>query len=256
MNQHVVIIGIGELGGVFARAFLRKGYAVYPVTRSINISEAANSVPEPMLVLVAVAENDLPDVLGTIPAQWHGNIGLLQNELLPHHWKTYNITNPTVMSIWFEKKRGQDYKVLIPTRIYGPKAKFLADSLEGIGISCKILSNEDDLLVELVLKNVFVFTINIAGLETGGTVETLWLEHNELARQIADEVIDLQEWLTGVSFPRDRLINGIVEGMQGDPNHKCKGRSAPARLARVIELADEAGLQIPIIREIQAHQKQ
>jgi hypothetical protein len=82
------------------------------------------------------------------------------------------------------------------------------------------------------------------------------LEHNELARQIADEVIDLQEWLTGVSFPRDRLINGILEGMNGDPNHKCKGRSAPGRLARVIELADEAGLQIPIIREIQAHQKQ
>jgi len=256
MNHPVVIIGVGELGGVFARAFLRKGYPVYPVTRSMNISEAAKNVPDPTLVLVAVAEKDLSDVLATTPVQWHGNIGLLQNELLPRHWKTYNITNPTVMSVWFEKKKGQDYKVFMPTRVYGPKAKFLADSLESIGISCKILSNEDDLLFELVLKNVFVFTINIAGLETGGTVETLWLEHNELARQIADEVIDLQEWLTGVSFPRDRLINGIVEGMNGDPNHKCKGRSAPGRLARVIELADEAGLQIPKIREIQACQKQ
>lgn len=256
MNQPVVIIGVGELGGVFARAFLRKGCPVYPVTRSMTISEAAKNVPDPTLVLVAVAEKDLSDVLATTPVQWHGNIGLLQNELLPRHWKTYNINNPTVMSVWFEKKKGQDYKVFMPTRVYGPKAKFLADSLESIGISCKILSNEDDLLFELVLKNVFVFTINIAGLETGGTVETLWLEHNELARQIADEVIDLQEWLTGVSFPRDRLINGIVEGMNGDPNHKCKGRSAPGRLARVIELADEAGLQIPKIREIQACQKQ
>ena len=256
MNQPVVIIGVGELGGVFARAFLRKGCPVYPVTRSMTISEAAKNVPDPTLVLVAVAEKDLSDVLATTPVQWHGNIGLLQNELLPRHWKTYNITNPTVMSVWFEKKKGQDYKVFMPTRVYGPKAKFLADSLESIGISCKILSNEDDLLFELVLKNVFVFTINIAGLETGGTVETLWLEHNELARQIADEVIDLQEWLTGVSFPRDRLINGIVEGMNGDPNHKCKGRSAPGRLARVIELADEAGLQVPKIREIQACQKQ
>lgn len=256
MNQPIVIIGVGELGGVFARAFLRKGYPVYPVTRSMNISEAANNVPDPTLVLVAVAEKDLSDVLATTPVQWHGNIGLLQNELLPRHWKTYNITNPTVMSVWFEKKKGQDYKVIVPTRVYGPKAKFLADSLESIGISCKILSNEDDLLFELVLKNVFVFTINIAGLETGGTVETLWLEHNELALQIANEVIDLQEWLTGVSFTRDRLINGVLEGVNGDPNHKCKGRSAPGRLARVIELADEVGLQIPKIREIQACQKQ
>lgn len=222
----------------------------------MNISEAANNVPDPTLVLVAVAEKDLSDVLATTPVQWHGNIGLLQNELLPRHWKTYNITNPTVMSVWFEKKKGQDYKVSVPTRVYGPKAKFLADSLESIGISCKILSNEDGLLFELVLNNVFVFTISIAGLESGGTVETLWLEHDELALQIANEVIDLKDWLTGVSFPRDRLINGVLEGVNGDPNHKCKGRSAPGRLARVIELADEAGLQIPKIREIQECQKQ
>ena len=107
-----------------------------------------------------------------------------------------------------------------------------------------------------MFKNVFVFTFSIAGLETGGTVETLWLEHNELALQIANEVIDLQEWVTGVSFPHDRLINGVLEGVTGDPNHKGKGRSAPERSARVIELEGEADLQILKIREIQAWQKQ
>jgi prephenate dehydrogenase len=30
MNQTVVIIGIGEMGGVFAKGFLRSGYPVYP----------------------------------------------------------------------------------------------------------------------------------------------------------------------------------------------------------------------------------
>lgn len=30
MNKAVVIIGIGELGRVFARGFLRLGYPVYP----------------------------------------------------------------------------------------------------------------------------------------------------------------------------------------------------------------------------------
>lgn len=252
MNQPAVIFGIGELGGVFARAFLRRGYPVYPVTRGLNPADLADTIPDPLLVLVAVAEKDLPDVLKNLPLQWRDKIGLLQNELLPRHWKTYNVTNPTVMSIWFEKKKGQDYKVFIPTRIYGPNAKFLADSLESLDISSKILSSEDDLLIELVVKNVFVLTINIAGLEIGGTVEALWSEHNELARQITDEVIDIQEWLTGASFPRDRLINGMVEGMNGDPTHKCKGRSAPGRLTRTIELADEANLAIPKIRKIQA----
>ena len=43
----------------------------------------------------------------------------------------------------------------------------------------------------------------------------------------------------------------VVEGIEGDPNHKCRGRSAPGRLERVISLADEAGLEIPRIRRIQ-----
>jgi hypothetical protein len=97
--------------------------------------------------------------------------------------------------------------------------------------------------------------INIAGLVTGGTTGVLWSEHNELARQVANDVVDVQEWLTGVTFARDRLIDGMVGGIHGDPDHKCTGRSAPARLKRVIELANKAGLQIPKIREIHAHQK-
>jgi hypothetical protein len=117
------------------------------------------------------------------------------------------------------------------------------------------LSDEDELLVELVVKNVFVFTINIAGLVTGGTTGALWSEHNELAVQVANDVIDLQEWKTGVRFDRDRLIAGMVAGIKGDPDHKCTGRSAPARLERVIELADKAGLEIPKIREISLRQQ-
>ena len=251
MDQAVIIIGVGELGSVFARGFLRLGYPVYPVTRKISILDAITNYPEPKFVLVAVAEKDLSNILTTIPAQWRNRLGLLQNELLPHQWKVYNIDSPTVVIVWFEKKKGQDYKVLLPSRIYGPNAGLLVDALESLEIPGKILSSEEELLFELILKNIFVLTINIAGLKTSGTVRTLWAEHNELARQIADEVIDLQEWLTGATFPRDRLINGLVEAINRDPEHKCKGRSAPERLDRVVKIADEAGLQLPKIREIQ-----
>ena len=251
MNKAVVIIGIGELGSVFARGFLRLGYPVYPVTRKISIADAITNYPEPKFVFAAVGEKDLSNVLTTIPAQWRNRMGLLQNELLPYQWEVHNIDAPTVAIVWFEKKKGQDYKVLLPSRIYGPNADFLADSLENLEIPSRILWNEEELLFELVLKNLFVFTINIAGLKTGGTVRTLWKEHNELARQIADEVIDLQELLTGAIFPRDLLIKGLVEAINSDPEHKCKGRSAPERLIRVVNIADEAGLQLPKIREIQ-----
>jgi hypothetical protein len=250
----IVIIGIGELGGVFARAFLRNGYPVCPVTRSMNISDQADSIPQPELVLVAVAEKDFKAVMATIPSAWRHCTGLLQNELLPRDWTAYDITKPTIISVWFEKKKGREYKVLIPSRVHGPKAGLLAQSLEDIEIPCKILSSENELLYELVFKNVFVLTINIAGvvLEEGTTTETLWTQHNEFARSIADEVIEVQEWLTGAAFQRKRLIDGLAEGVYGDPQHKCRGRSAQGRLTRVLDIADEAGREISRIRDIRA----
>ena len=252
MNQPIVIIGIGELGGVFAKSFLRNGFPVYPVVRSMNMSDEAKSLPNQQLVLVAVAEKDFQSVLTNIPSQWKNHVGLLQNELLPRDWISHNIQNPTVVSVWFEKKSGMDYNVLIPSPVYGPKAELIADSLRGIHIPCKVLTGEDELLYELVRKNVFVFTINIAGLtlEESTTTQTLWTKHNELALTIANEVIDVQEWLTGAAFRRKRLIDGFEEAIRGDPNHKCRGRAARDRLARMIAAADEAGLRVPGIRAI------
>jgi hypothetical protein len=254
MHKPFVIIGIGELGGVFARAFLRKGYPVYPVTRSMDVSDQADRIPQPELVLVAVAEKDFKVIMATIPTAWRSCIGLLQNELLPRDWTAYDIIEPTVISVWFEKKKGREYKVLIPSRVHGPKAGIIAESLEDIEIPCKILSSPDELLYELVLKNIFVLTINIAGLvlEDGTTTETLWTHHNDFARSIADEAIEVQERLTGATFQRQNLIDGLAEGVYGDPKHKCRGRAAQGRLTRVLDIADEAGLEIPRIRDIRA----
>jgi hypothetical protein len=56
--------------------------------------------------------------------------------------------------------------------------------------------------------------------------------------------------LAGVFARGFLLIDGMVNGINGDPDHKCTGRSAPARLEGVIELANCAGLDIPKIREI------
>ena len=252
MNQPIIIIGIGELGGVFARAFLRSNYPVYPVTRSMNISDQADRIPQPELVLVAVAEKDFKPVMAAIPEAWRTCTVLLQNELLPRDWQDYNIKKPTIISVWFEKKKGKAVKVLIPSPAHGPKAELIAESLGAIEIPCRVLADENELLYELVLKNLFVLTINIAGLalEEGTTTELLWTQHNEFACSIADEVIDVQEQLTKTAFPRDKLIDGLAEGIYGDPQHKCKGRAARDRLMRVLEIADQTNLEIPRIRGI------
>ena len=254
MNEPIIVIGIGEMGGVFTRGLLRAGHPVYPVSRKTDINAMAIAIDNPFFVLVAVGENDLHPTLEKIPANWRNNIGLLQNELLPRDWQQHNIENPTVVSVWFEKKKGQDYKVLVPSPVYGPRAAVLEEALTSLDIPAWELKDETELLFELVRKNVYILTTNISGLVIGGTVDDLWYKHETLAREIANEVIDIQEWLTNNRFDREKLIEGMVEGIQGDLEHNCMGRSAPGRLARAIQHADEAGLAVPKLREI--HQSQ
>ncbi len=154
--------------------------------------------------------------------------------------------------MWFEKKKGQDSKVIIPSPVHGPHAELIKEGLESIDIACKILSSDDDLLFELARKNVYILTSNIAGMNTGGTVGELWTQHREFATAVASEIIDLQEHLTGTTLPRNELINGMVEAFNGDPDHKCMGRSAPARLTRALTLAAAAGIETPQLKEIAA----
>ena len=254
MKEAIIVIGIGEMGGVFTRGLLRSGHPVYPVTRTTDMQAMARAIPNPYLVLLAVGENDLHPSLEKLPANWRQHLGLLQNELLPRDWQAHTIKNPTVVSVWFEKKKGQDYKVLVPSPVYGPRAAVLENALTSLDIPCWELGSAEELEFELVRKNVYILTTNIAGLVIGGSVDELWHKHEKLAREVANEVMDIQEWLTGHKHDRERLIQGMVEGIKGDLEHKCMGRSAPGRLARAIGHADEAGLSVPKLREI--HQAQ
>lgn len=252
MRDPIVIIGIGEMAGVFARAFLRRGHPVFPVTRDTTMADVAAIIPKPALALVAVAETDLHPVLEQLPATWHDRVGVLQNELLPRDWERHGLTDPTVIPVWFEKKKGQDAKVLLSTPVFGPNSSCVVGSLNGIGIPAHTVATAEAMLYELVRKNVYILTINIAGLVTGGTVSALWHRHEPQARAVAADIIVLQEHLAGCRLDHTRLIDGMLEAFAGDPDHVCMGRTAPARLQRTLQLADSAGLNVPALRKIAA----
>lgn len=248
-KQPIIIVGMGEMAGVFARAFLRAGYPVYPVTRDMELQQQAEQIVNPELVLVAVGESDLQPVLQSLPDTWKDRLVLLQNELLPHDWQQHQL-EPTVISVWFEKKKGQDFKVLIPSPVYGHKADILVDSLGAIDIAARKLNSAEELLFELVVKNVYILTTNIAGLKTGGTVSALWQNHQPLASAVASEIIELQQKLTGQTFEQEQLIDAMLQAFDGDPEHNCMGRSAPARLQRALKLAQQYQLQLPTLQQI------
>lgn len=252
MNDPIVIIGTGEMSGVFTRGFLKLGYPVFPVNRNTDIEKMAKALTAPALVLVAVGEADLHPVLEKIPAAWRDCLALLQNELLPRDWEAHGLQEPTVISVWFEKKKGHDYRVLIPSPTYGAGAPILERAMAALDIPTWEVGTHAEIEYELVRKNVYILTTNITGLELppGTDVDTMWHDHQALAREIANEVMDIQFWLIGKELDREKLIEGMVEGIDGDLEHKCMGRSAPTRLKRNLGFADEAGLAVPKLRVI------
>ena len=250
MKDPIIVIGLGELGSVFARGFLRLGYPVQGVTRDMDISLVANTIPNPTAVLIAVGEADIEQTLATLPTVWKDKVILLQNELLPRDWQAAEIENPTVISVWFEKKKGMDSKVVLPSPIFGANSKLVFDALSQIDLPSFILDSEDELTYELVRKNLYILTTNIAGLEVGGNVEGLANQHNAVMKAVANDVLDIQDWLTETKNDRQRLMEGLLEAINGDLAHGCMGRSAPARLTRAISFADKASLEVSTLRDI------
>lgn len=250
----IVIIGMGEMGELFARGFLKRGHPVFPMLRGMPLQDNAERIPMPALVIAAVGEDDLDPLLADMPAGWRTRLALLQNELVPNDWQRHGIEDPTIIVVWFDKKKGRPFVSVLPTPVAGPSATRVVDALTAIDVPSYRVPREN-LIYQLVRKNLYILTINIAGLQLppGTTVSQLWERHRPLAESVAAEILSLQEWLTGSALPRERLIDGMLEGFAGDPQHICTGRTAPQRLRRALRTAESAGIAVPELQRLAAH---
>ena len=250
MHAPVVIVGVGELAGPFSLGFLRLDYPVFPVTRATDRERIASEITATTLTLVTVREGDLDEALHSLPAPWRHSVGLVQNDLVPSVWHPHHL-EPTVAVVWFEKKPGKAPKVIRPTPIGGPQAGLLVDVLGAVGIPAAVV-DDDSLIDALVSKNLYIGVANISGLQLdeGATVGELWAEHRDLAESVAEDVLDLQERLVGRTLDREALVADLVVSIEGDTAHVAKGRSAPQRLERAIELSDEHQLAAATLRRV------
>ncbi len=241
----VVLVGVGELGGIFSLGLLKAGHPVVPITRAESPEKVAREWTEPALVLVTVPESELHPVLANLPERWKTRVGLLQNELLPRDFRLHELSQVTVAVVWFEKKPLRVVRVLQPSVLYGPGSPVLSAALRELGIPHRFVDSEAELLHELVLKNLYILTTNLAGLRTGGSVGELWRQHRRFAETVAEEVLTLQAALSGATLDRQALFQGLEQAIAADPDHLCTGRSAVQRLDRALAHAAALGLTLP-----------
>lgn len=252
-REPIIIVGMGELGGVLARGLLRLGHPVFPVLRDTPRAELAERVA-PALVIVAVGEAELDAALASTPARWKDRLVLLQNELVPATWQSHALAELGVLVVWFEKKPGFEPRVLLPSVAWGRGAATLVDALARLGIPARVVTEREALVTELIVKNLYILVTNIAGLRVGGTVAELWSEHRELALAVAADVLAVQARLTDRALSAEALIPRLREAIDADPAHRCAGRSAPARLARALTHAARFGIAVPALRAIAEEQ--
>ena len=250
MKKSIIVIGMGELGSVFARGFLKLGYPVQGVTRDMSIEKVSQQIPNPTAVLITVGESDIQQTIKSIPKTWQDNVILMQNELLPRDWTNSNLIAPTVISVWFEKKKGMDSKVVISSPVFGQHSQLISDSLHSLDLPTRQLDSAEQLNYELVRKNCYILTSNIAGLEVGGNVAELAENHPQVMLDVVNDILDIQDYLTDSKNDREKLIQGMLEAFKGDPEHKCMGRSAPIRLDRALQIAKQANLSVNKLNEI------
>lgn len=245
-----VVWGVGELGAVFARGLLRAGRSVHPVVRGTDVTALAERVSEPEVVLVAVGESDLDAALAAMPVVWRERVALLQNELRPRDWERHALRSPTLAVVWFEKKRGTDVRVLLPTLVAGFAAAPLLDALAALGVPAERV-DEDAAYAALAAKNLYILVTNVAGMIVGGDVGTLLGAHRALAMEVARDVLDLETALFAPrAFDEAAALAVLERAGAADPGHLCTGRSAPVRLARSIAHADALRLEVPALRRI------
>ena len=102
MKRAIVIVGLGELGGVFARGFLRTGYPVYPLTRAINIADAVKPPRAQRKEMQVWNEREIMQFLEAAKSTTYYEIfylalftGMRRSELLALRWQDIDFVENT-----------------------------------------------------------------------------------------------------------------------------------------------------------------
>ena len=232
------VIGLGQLGRLFGAGALASGHRTTPVRRGDSIEQALADAAGP--IVVTVGEAALPAVLKEIPRERHGDVVLVQNELLPDVWRAHLAAEPTVAVVWSNVKKGRPIEVGRATHVHGAHASFVSALHEAIDVPCVQLVDAAALEQELVAKYAFILGVNALGLEEARTVGA-WLDADPArVDAVLARVIALADARTGRPHPAAAAIaRAAMEPLRAMP---AAGRTARERVERARALAIALGV--------------
>jgi len=264
----VAIVGLGQIGTELAAGLVAGGHVVDEIHRDQLGRLATLSCAA---VVLAVPEDVLGEVTTALPPALRDRVVLVQNELVAPTWRALDLLTPTVAVVWFEKKGAAPARPILPTPVAGPHAELIVGALARRSIPAHVIEAGAPLVRALVAKNLYIVASNLAGIgasrngpidDDGSVAGLAWPSavvtmgelldgHRAFARALATEVFAIElarlDVAEGDAIEFDAAWSVFESATKADPDHKCMGRSAPARLARASSRARELGVDAPII---------
>lgn len=250
MNQRLaVVIGVGNLGRLYAGGLLRAGYSLAPIRRETDPAPVLLAHPPGTPLLCAVGEADLAAVIDAVPVDRRCDLLCLQNELFPADLDALGAPDAGLAVAWTLAKPG--FPVIVGRRAAasGAAAPAFARACEALGHPC-VLS--DDPGWEAATKYAFIVAVNALGLCESTTLERWVTADRQQVEVVVRESCALALARIGESDRIDDALSEVWEGIHGFGPLPCRGRSSRSRVARALERARELGTPTPHLRSIAA----
>jgi hypothetical protein len=159
--------------------------------------------------------------------------------------------------VWFEKRKDTPPSIVLPSVVYGTNAPLFDAAFAQLALTRRTIDSQGELAHELVLKNLYILGLNLAGLHVGGVARELLSVHEEFFDALIAELLPLEAALldeappfSGRALDEARLIHDLKRALLADPEHGTRGRSAPRRLERTLKNAARLGRETPILTEL------
>jgi hypothetical protein len=245
MDQ-MVVLGVGELGKLFAGAALAEGLQVTPITRGVTPAHVLSARPPHAPILVSVGEDALERALDSLPASRHDDAVLVQNELWPSVWQSRGF-RPSLMLPWVLQKPGLPRTVVGTTPVFGAHADLLGALCRRLAIPSAPIT-EPEVPQALADKYTFILVINALGCWRDELLGRFLADAQPQITALCQEASALSAALLGAPVDPARSHRLTLDAMAAMASVRARGRTASARVARALGHAADHGLDVPALR--------